>query len=78
MLMICRNMFDIGDIYLVETSHFQLYGHTYAHDDLTIKRLIPRLENTRARDGKYIYLVSTDEQTFSVKEIYRKGDMYEI
>lgn len=77
--MICRNMFDIGDIYLVETSHFKLHGYTYTHDELTIKRLTPRLENNpRSYDGTYTYLVSTDEQTFSVKEIYKVGDMYEI
>lgn len=79
MLMICKNMFDIGDIYLVESEHFELHGHTYAYDDLVIKRLTPQSSNDRGPyAGSFIYLVSNEEYTYSIKEIYKEGDTYEI
>lgn len=78
MLLICRNMFDIGDTYLVEAENFKLHGHTYAYDDLMIKMLAPGVDNQHHYDGRYIYLVSTDKQTFQIKKIYKEGDTYAI
>lgn len=79
MLLICKDMFDVGDTYLVNTNEMTLNKYTYCYGTLHIKRLTPRsLDSLAAYEGTFQYLVSREDKTFQIKKIYKAGDTYEI
>lgn len=79
MLMICRDMFDIGDIYLVKTESLSPVNNSYHHFNTVVKNLISAVtKDICIYDGAAPYYSSANMKTFKIKEIYKEGDVYEI